>query len=159
MTVKQVSCCALSPRVKSAFRDTRRKPPSETSHTEDELLEEVVDVSDVEVEVEEDADAEVEVVVELDVVEAGFEAVLCTKVLVTRLVTVTMLAWVPGDFNPTGSPGEQVFDKEEAIHKVVTGQRVVPPVRNSALAPYIHVLVQSATDGAYQETFFFLTHL
>lgn len=56
----------------------------ESSHTEDELLGEVVDVSDVEEEVEEE-DAEVEVasvveaVVELDVVEDVVDVVLCTS--------------------------------------------------------------------------------
>ncbi|KAM0257699.1 hypothetical protein ACHAQJ_004264 [Trichoderma viride] len=66
----------------------------ESSHTEDELLEEVVDVSEAEVDVdvvEVDVDVDVEVVLELEVVEDDVEAVLCTTVLVTLLVTITML--------------------------------------------------------------------
>lgn len=105
--MKLVSRVALSPRIKSAFRDPRCKPPSETSHTEDELLEEVVDVSDVEEEEDEaEAEVEVEVVVELEAVVADVEAVLCTTVLVTLLVTSRCSPEFPEGFHPHWFPQE-----------------------------------------------------
>lgn len=106
----------LSPRIKLAFRDPRCKPPSETSHTEDELLEEVVDVSDVEEEDVAEAEVEVEVVVELEAVVADVEAVLCTTVLVTLLVTSRCspesprrisLHWLPQENNSTRVFGQR----------------------------------------------------
>lgn len=114
--MKLVSRVALSPRIKLAFRDPRCKPPSETSHTEDELLEEVVDVSDVEEEDEAEAEVEVEVVVELEAVVADVEAVLCTTVLVTLLVTSRCspesprrisLHWLPQENNSTRVFGQR----------------------------------------------------
>jgi hypothetical protein len=116
--MKLVSRIALSPRIKLAFRDPRCKPPSETSHTEDELLEEVVDVSDVEEEDEAEAEVEVEVevVVELEAVVADVEAVLCTTVLVTLLVTSRCstesprrisLHWLPQENNSTRVFGQR----------------------------------------------------
>lgn len=116
LTMKLVSRVALSPRIKLAFRDPRCKPPSETSHTEDELLEEVVDVSDVEEEDEAEAEVEVEVVVELEAVVADVEAVLCTTVLVTLLVTSRCspesprrisLHWLPQENNSTRVFGQR----------------------------------------------------
>jgi hypothetical protein len=71
-----------------------------SSHTEDELLVEVVDVSDVEEEVEEEEEeedqAEVEVAMEVEDVDAEVEAVLCTTVLVTLTVMITILGGCQG---------------------------------------------------------------